>query len=97
MPSAHEQAAAWKPRLTEAGYVDVVHSNELVNKLAAEIMALGFERRVADLAAASVVNMQCERDFGLLGSHNRDGLLAAAAYTAIQAWAASAAGRRKAA
>lgn len=86
MPSA-QLLTAWKPRLTEAGHVDIRHSVELVRQLTAELVAMGFEARVADLAAASVVNMQSEPDFGLTGTHNRDSILAAQALTAIKAWA----------
>ena len=86
MPTA-EQLTAWKPRRTASGSVDVLHSQELVQALTAEFVALGNDRRVAELAAASVVNMQMVPNFGLLGSDVRDGLLASQALNAIRAWA----------
>ena len=86
MPTA-ELLSAWKPRLTAQGYVSAIHSQQLVDALTAEFVALGHLADVARLAAASVVNMQSEPNFGLLGSDDRDGILAAKALTAINAWA----------
>lgn len=102
MPTA-ELLAAWKPRRIPSAIpgrfvVDVVHSDELVSALTAEFLALGFDRPVASLAAASVVNMQSEPNFGLLGSGAYDAFIAAKAFTAIKAWAdAQAVAQRKAA
>lgn len=80
--------AAWKPRL-DGRYVDTLHSYQITNALMAEIEALGFERRVAELAAGSVVNHQDEPSFGLLGTHHSDPFRATAALRAIEAWIAA--------
>lgn len=77
----------WKPRHTEAGFVDVSHSYELTSTLTAELLAMGVEERVARLAAGSFVNCQDERDFGLIGSHG-DVHRGSRALGALEAWAA---------
>lgn len=82
MPTA-ELLNAWKPR-PEGPY-----SYELTTALTAEIEALGFPHAVASYAAGSVVNFQCERDFGLLGTHHSDTWLASKALTAVEAWLAA--------
>ena len=78
--------AAWKPRLEGRGFVDVLHSHELTTKLQAEFVAMGCPKDVASLAAGSVVNMQGEPRFGLVGTHNSDPFRASAALRAIDAW-----------
>lgn len=92
MPTA-EQLAAWKPRRI-AGVVDVIHSAQLVDALTGEFLALGYDKPVADLAAASVVNMQMVEHFGLLDTEVRGG---AQALSAIKVWAAQPVALRKAA
>lgn len=91
---------AWKPRRVASAIpgrfvVDVAHSDELVAALTGEFLALGFDRPVASLAAASVVNMQMVENFGLLDTEVRGG---AQALSAIKVWAdAQAVAQRKAA
>lgn len=103
MSISPELLATWKPRrITVPGcarpVVDVLHSAELVAALTAEFLALGFDRPVASMAAASVVNMQMVENFDLTGSHQRDGFLASQALSAIKVWAdAQAVALRKAA
>jgi hypothetical protein len=77
---------AWRPRHTESGGVDIIHSVELSKALAGEIEALGFASNVAECAANHFVNHQTVRGFDLWGSHHADHLLAARAAGALICW-----------
>lgn len=80
--------AAWRPRLTKDGFVDVQHSCDLSEKLRGELEAMGIAGEVAAVAAGHFVNCQSMGwDLGLLGSHQSSPLLARAAFMALHAWA----------